>query len=268
MRKWPLYMRVKEAILKPIVSGELRPGDRLPTEDELMRSHRVSRITVRQALELLERDGLVERFAGKGTFVTSRPPGAGWTASSIDDVLQLGAETFPEKIEWRTLRDPDVAARLAVPAAEKIYRLRAVRVRGGAPIYFIEAFVPARIGVRLRRADLTRDMLISVVERNLGIPIVSGLEEVTAGVADRQLAQRLRVSEGTPLLILELTYAGPDGRPVEYARAWYRADMFRRRNLLSRGRGSAWHPILVADNSKNEPPAELARARPRSIRGK
>lgn len=250
MREWPLYIQVKEAILKRIVSGELCPGDRLPTEDEMIRSHRVSRITVRRALELLQHDGLVERFARKGTFVTSRPPGPGWTASSIDDVLQLGAETLPEGLEWKAVHDPIVALHLRVPTNEKIYRLRAVRVRRGTPVYFIEAFVPAHIGNRLRRADLTKEMLISVVEHKLGIPIVSGLEEVTAGVADGELARRLRVSQGMPLLILDLTYSAADGKPIEYARAWYRADMFRRRNLLSRGRGVAWHPVLVASTSR------------------
>jgi GntR family transcriptional regulator len=247
MRTKPLYVQVRDALFKRIASGELGSGDRLPTEDALMRTHGVSRITVRQAFELLQHEGLVERFAGRGTFVTSRPPTAGWTASSIDDVLQLGAETLPEKFEWKAVRDPVVASRLAIAADEKIYRLRAVRVHRGIPVYFIEAFVPAHIGRRLHRDDLASAMLISVIEQKLGIPIVSGLEEITAGVASQQLARHLRVAQGKPLLILDLTYSGADGKPIEFARAWYRADMFRRRNVLSRGRSAAWRPTLVTN---------------------
>jgi GntR family transcriptional regulator len=252
MRALPLYLQVKEAILERIASGELRPGDRLPTEDELIREHGVSRVTIRQALELLQHDGLVERFARKGTFVTSRPPGAAWMASSIDDVLQFGAETSPAGLEWKAVRDPSAALRLGVSSDEKIYRLRANRVRNKIPIYFIEAFVPTCVGDRLDRVDLSSAMLISVLEEKLRIPIVSGLEEITAGVADRPLAKRLDVPENFPVLILELTYSAANGKPVEYARTWYRADMFRRRNVLSRGRSFNWRPLVVADNSEKQ----------------
>lgn len=245
MRAKPLYLVVRDVLLKRIAAGEWRPGDRLPTDDALVRSFGVSRITVRQALELLQQEGLVERFAGKGSFVTSRPPGIGWTASSIDDVLELGAETLPQNLEWRAVRNPAAAQRLGVSSEEKLYRLRAVRARRGVPIYSIEAFVPAAIGARLRRDDLASRMLITVLEEKLGILAVTCLEEIGAGVATAPLARRLGLAKGMPLLILELTYFAADSKAIEYVRASYRADMFRRRNLLSRGRAPAASSLAI-----------------------
>jgi DNA-binding LacI/PurR family transcriptional regulator len=67
-----LYEQVCDHIIQEIASGRLRPGDRLPTEQEYATSFGVSRITIRRAMSRLQRDGLIERFRGKGTFVTER----------------------------------------------------------------------------------------------------------------------------------------------------------------------------------------------------
>jgi hypothetical protein len=116
------------------------------------------------------------------------------------------------------------------------YRVRAVRSRDGAPLYYVEVFVPPAIGRRLSAADLARATVLELLETKLGIPVAGGTEEISAGLADAGLARRLQVRPGTPVLILDVMLHGADGRPLEYARAWYRADQFRRRNQVSRVR--------------------------------
>jgi GntR family transcriptional regulator len=234
MKSAPLYMRVKDALLQEIPAGRFQPGSKLPTEDELMRMHQVSRATVRKALDLLQHEGLIERYARRGTFVASKPATTAWTASSLDDVLRLGAETVPAWFEWKRARSAVVADRLDLPSNHDLYRLRSIRSHQGVPIYFLEAYVASGIGRRLLRDDLKQRMLFDVIEQKLGIPIPKGIEEVSAEIADRRMAQRLQVAPGAPLLVLEVIYFGVDGRPVEYAKAWYRGDKFRRRHALSR----------------------------------
>lgn len=246
MRGTPLYLRVKEALTQSIGAGTYRPNDRLPTEDALMRTHGVSRITVRRALDLLQQEGLIERFAGRGTFVASRPPGGGWTASSISDVLQLGAETVPEGLRWERVRNAAAASRLGAADGTWLYRLQAVRAHRGTPVYFIEAYVSDAIGSRLQRSDLSNAMLITAVEEKLGVTVMAGIEEIAAGVADEKLARAMHVPPGAPLLILDLTYFDARGKAIEYARAFYRADRFRRRNVLSRAPGAVWRPVIIA----------------------
>ena len=157
-----------------------------------------------------------------------------WTASSLDDVLQLGAETVPVWFEWKSTQSTEVANRLGIASNNELFRLRSVRAHAGTPVYFLEAFVASNIGRRLSRDDLKSRMLFDAIEHQLGMPIPRGMEEISADVADKRMAQRLGIAVGAPLLVLEVTYFGVDGRPVEYAKAWYRADKFRRRHQLAR----------------------------------
>jgi GntR family transcriptional regulator len=238
MRSAPLYVHVKHALLREIAAGRLRPGDQVPTEDELMRAHDVSRATVRQALGLLREQGLIERYPRRGTFVTEPRPHSAWVASSIEDVVLIGAETVPEQLDWRAVRAPDAAARLGLGARDPVYRLRSVRCHRGTPVYFVQAYVPFEIGQQLRREDLMPRILMEVIEQKLGMRIANGIEEISAAVADRGLATRLRIPLGAPLLVVSLLYFTVGGRPIEYAEAWFRADQFKRRNALTRGRGT------------------------------
>lgn len=215
-------------------AGKLPHGTRLPTEVELMRTHNVSRATVRKALDLLRHEGLIERFARRGTFVSPRPAATSWTANSLEDVLQLGSETQPEWFEWKPIRSPAIARQLGISANDELFRLRSIRSHAHEPVYFLEAYVASHLGRRLSRSDLSSRMLFDVIEQKLGIPMPKAEEQISADVADRKMARRLGVAPGAPLLVLEVTYFGVDARPVECTRAWYRADKFRRRHLLSR----------------------------------
>lgn len=237
MRYTPLYAQLADSLLKDISEGRLRPGDRLPTEDEFASAHRVSRVTVRQALNLLRERGLVERFARRGSFISKQPKGYAWTARAMQDVVQFGAETVPKILEWRALDAPAVAERLQLPVRERIYRLRSVRSYLDRPVYYVEAYTPHDIGQRLHRADLRLLMLLEVIENKLGLTVSRAVEEISADVADAVLAKRLGIRLGSPVLVLEIIYFGVDDRPLEYAKVWYRADHVKRRNELVRNNG-------------------------------
>lgn len=235
MRPHPLYLKLAESILEEISDGRLRPGDKLPTEDELVRAHRVSRVTVRQALGLVRERGLIERFPRRGSFVTGPASVFVWNIRSVEDLARAGAETDLRLLDWRVVSaSPHVADQLRLGARSRVYRLRGIRSRGAIPLYYVEVSTPLDIGRRLPLDGLARRTVLELIVEKAGIPAMSGTEEVSAGVADRALARRLGVRVGTPLLILDLTFFGIDGRPLEYTRAWCRGDQFKRRNQLSR----------------------------------
>jgi GntR family transcriptional regulator len=236
MERRPLYLSLADSLVTKIAEGHLRPGDKLPAEHELARAYGVSRITVRQAMDLLSRRGLIERFPKRGSFVASPPSVSVWTINSTDDFSRLAAETDLQVIDWKAIEPPSQVARLLGVAGEKVYRLRGVRRRGGVPLYYVEVYTLPGIGRRLDRHDLGGATVIELIETKLGIPVGSGAEEISAGVADEALAKRLCVRPGAPVLILDVTFFGVDGRPLEYARACYRADQFKRRNQLTRSR--------------------------------
>lgn len=237
-RSIPLYLRLANVLLAEISKGQLRSGDRLSTEDELIKAHAVSRITVRQALEVLRHRGLIERIPGRGSFVSRPPEATAWTIESVEDVLQIvGAETDLKVLEWKAIRTtPAIERRLGV-SGERVYVLRGLRSRrGGSPLCYTETYTPLKIGRQVRESDLHTSTVLEVIEGKLGLQVQDGTEEISSGVADRVLARRLGVPAGSPVLILELTFFDLDRRPLEYSKAWYRADQFARRNKLARVR--------------------------------
>ena len=237
MRRQPLYARFAAGLLKAISSGQLRPGDRLPTEDEFIKIHRVSRVTVRQALSLLRDRGLIERYTRRGSFVARRL--TGWTASSMADVLGIASDTVPNALEWKLVKAADAARRLSLPPDEPLYRLRVVRSHLRKPVFFLDAYVSRAVGERLDPDDLRGALLVELIDKHLGIPATTGVEEISADVADPALARRLRIPVGSAVLVLDVTFFGPDGQAIEYARARYRADQVKRRNYLTRSQGEA-----------------------------
>jgi GntR family transcriptional regulator len=228
----PLYMKIARRLLADIARGRLRTGDRLPTEDDLIETFGVSRITVRQAFDVLRRRGLVERIAGRGSFVTSPPGAYVMTIASIEDVVQAGADSDVRILEWKAVRPaPAVERRLRVRRA---YVLRSVRSRAGAPLCYSETYTTIDIGRRIERAELLRRTMLETIESKLGIQIGSAAEEISGAVADGALARHLGVPRGAPVVIVEMTFVDVDDRAIEYFKTSYRADQFRRRNRLRR----------------------------------
>lgn len=239
-REVPLYRNLARVLLGDIAKGRLRPGDRLPTEDELGRAFQVSRITVRQAFDILRGRGLVERIAGRGSFVTSPPGVYVMTVNSIEDVLQAGADSDLTVLAWTAVRPgPTVERRLRL-AGQRAYVLRSVRRRDGAPLCYSETYTPLDIGRRLDPDDVRRRTVLETIETKLGLQVGTAVEEISAGVADRTLGARLQIARGSPLVIVEMTFVDVSDRPIEYFRTAYRADRFKRQSQLERIRPPAF----------------------------
>lgn len=234
MRHEPLYKRLADSILKEIAEGRLRPGDRLPTEEALGQRHGVSRITVREAMNLLRQQHLVERYAGRGSFITNARGPLTWTIASIDDVVAPIADTEPRIIDWKPVTPPPAVRAVLRTARESVYRLRVVRSRKGTPLYFAEVYVPGPIARGLRRADLSRRPVIGLIEEKDGLRVTRVSETISAAAADAETASRLGILPSNPILVLEFSFYGADGRPVEYAKAWCRPDQVRLENQFTR----------------------------------
>jgi len=117
-----------------------------------------------------------------------------------------------------------------------VYRLRGVRRSNHVPLYHEEIYVPVDVGQRMSPDDIARTTVLELIETKVGIPLVRGVEEISAAVADPAVARHLAVPAAAPVLVLDLMYFGLDDRPVVYVKAVYRADRFTRRNELRRRR--------------------------------
>ncbi len=228
----PAYQRIQVAILKRIESGHLRPGDAVESERDLARIHRVSLMTARHALVALEREGMVSRRRGAGTFVA--PPKIHFNRLMSFSEQMEGRSLSPQSqvLRFGVVEDvPEVAARLALPDRTRMIRFERLRLGAGEPFALETCYLSAARFPDLRRSTVERGSLFSLLEQKYGRKLAHADEEIDATPADPQTAHLLRLPRDTPLLRMRQVIYCADGQPVLYVLGLYRSD---RHTLLVR----------------------------------
>ena len=226
----PRYHRIAEALRERIGSGQLAAGARLDNQRKLARSFGVTLMTLRQALELLERDHLITRRHGLGTFVA---------APSIDyDILQLrrfagDLSAKGEHVATRLLgtrfatADRRVAVALRLSPNARVLGLERLRLVDGHPMSLQRSFLPSPIGDEVVRADLALTPLHQVLEFKLGVVITHARETVSAVRLGRREARDLGCRAGEPAFESERVSFNATGAPIVFDRVFIPGDRFR-----------------------------------------
>ena len=225
-QRLPLYQQLKEFLNEKIDSGEWQPGHRLPTEVQLSSEFGVSRVTVRQAMELLVRQGLVERKQGRGTFV-GRPKVAhnllSMFTSGADirrttgQVPQLGLYEL-KQVEPSTV----VQARLKLEPGERVYQLRRTLRAESEPLMLINSWLPVSLLPGLEDRGLNHRTIREVL-LDYGIAATHQYKEVEVTMVDEEEADVLATRPGSPALLM--TYVSErNGVPFEYRKMVVRGD--------------------------------------------
>jgi GntR family transcriptional regulator len=221
----PAYRQIQNAILQRIESGELRSGDAVASERELARIYGVSLMTARHALAVLEREGMVERRRGAGTFVA--PPRVHFN-KLMSYTEQMTGRSLPVRtrmLSMTTVSDaPEVVAKLLLPSGTRLLRIERLRRADDEPFAIETCFLSAAEFSSLTRERLERGSLFTILETEYGLKISYADEEVDATPADLQVARRLDVPHGFPLLRLRQVIHSRSGKPFLYVLGLYRAD--------------------------------------------
>lgn len=245
----PLYFQLASVLREQILSGHYSAGDQLPTEADLVEAYGVSRITVRQALTMVERDGLVHRQVGRGTFVTDARPFTGEqkVEGSLDDLISVGYFTSVQVVDLRTVKANRAdAAVLGLEPGALLVRCTRLRHWHKEPYCHIVVDLPQVIGQRLSRTDF-KGSILRALEDKLHIHIRDAQQRVRASLADASIARLLKTHIGAPLLAIDRTVMQDDGTPVEHVRTHYRSDIFSFSVHLHRDRASqSWDPSRTA----------------------
>jgi GntR family transcriptional regulator len=233
----PMYAQIKNELRARILDGRYTPHERLPSENELIALFGVSRITVRQALGDLQREGLLFKIHGKGSYV-SKPKTfqeLGQLEGFAEAMNKRGLETFNRVVALSDVAaDSNVAAHLQVPLNTQVTEIRRVRYLDREPISLDVSYFAQAIGKRLRQADLSNRDIFALLENELGIALGRAELQIGAMLADQTLAGLLQIAEGAPILRIErLTYSAA-GKPIDFEYLYYRADAFQYRMRVDR----------------------------------
>lgn len=225
----PLYEQIKAILRSRVLDGTYKPHEQLPSESEMMTAFNVSRITVRQALNDLQNEGLVFRIHGKGTFV-SKPKAfqdLGRLQGFGEAMRKMGYETFARVVSMRTVApSAQVQERLHLSKRAKVTELQRIRFLNREPISLDVTYLPADIGARLAKEDLASRDVFVILENDYGMSLGHADLQIGSTLADERLAGQLQVEEGSPVLVIERTTHTTDGKPIDYEHLYYRGDAF------------------------------------------
>jgi len=223
---------VTKSILHARLQRECSPGEKLPSEHELCRSFRVSRATINQALTLLEKDGIIKREQGRGTFYLGER--ARRTHGKLSGLLE-SAMTYRQGASARVLSKrvvqatPRVSHHLRVPPGSPVVAIEGVAVVDHEPISFVVTYLPHDIGLPILNEplDLEERTIVSILRDKYGVQVASAIQTIGAALADPAFSDHLRVEIGAPVLEVERSFFDAEGRPLNFSIAFYRADRYR-----------------------------------------
>jgi GntR family transcriptional regulator len=255
-KKVPLYYQLENILREKIRSGELAEDEKLPTENELIEQYGVSRITVRQALSTLVKEGLVERIPGRGTFVTKRPLAKGTMRLTgfIEDTIGAGMEASAKVLDVRlTKADWKEAEQLHVNPGDAIWCIKRVRSVKGTPYAYAVSYLPKEIGQKIIERDLSTSVLKLLEEEGRAV-LGEATMTITGALADAHVASLLSTAVGAALLSIESTFYEASGKPVQYVRGLYRSDLYGYTIRLTRGAAEGnqgWYYTIASRQANN-----------------
>ncbi|MGO4716947.1 GntR family transcriptional regulator [Bradyrhizobium sp. 2TAF24] len=223
-----LYQQIADRLRHEIASGQFEPSGRLPSEAEIGARFDVSRVTVRLALDALDKDGLIDRRKGKGTFV------AGKEVRHELNVLRSFHETLRRQGLDATMRVTALRM-VATPADLKplfgarqreCLLLQRLHLIDGEPIALGRSHLPIDLD-GLSRAEIERRPTYAVIADFAGTPVVQARMELGAQIADVNLAKSLQTTAGAALLTMERTSYFRDGGCAEHSTFFVRPERYR-----------------------------------------
>jgi GntR family transcriptional regulator len=222
----PLYYQLADLLRESFTKGELKPGEHIPSENELMKKYNISRGTIREAMRLLIKEGLIKRIKGVGTFVV--PPKIEHETNGITSfsrvMLESGIRPSAEVLKLEYLPAPfHIAQALQLRPGEDVVLVKRLRFANAERLMIERSYYRKEIGQDLFNEDLTQSIYTMWQEKyhyKLSRSEKT-LEVKTVSTKDSKL---LEIPKNSPVVVLRrLVYFGEE-YPIEYAEDTYRSD--------------------------------------------
>ncbi|WP_321388911.1 GntR family transcriptional regulator [uncultured Enterococcus sp.] len=224
----PIYLQIHDKIKEDIEKGLWAIGDRLPSERELAVQFNVSRMTLRQAIQTLADEGILERKIGSGTYVARQKVQEKMIGTtSFTEIMVSQNRTPSSKTVSYFITHPSSSEleKLQLSEDESILRMERIRYADSVPICFEVASIPYSLIDKYSKSEVSQSLYKTLEEKG-GYKIGQANQTISAMLASEQIAEYLEIKRGEAILRLRQVSYLEDGRPFEYVRTQYAGNRF------------------------------------------
>lgn len=222
---FPKYLQVNEILLRWLADFEV--GQKLPTEEKLAEQFQVSRITIRQALSMLEEEGIIDRRTKAGTWLKKNvpPPRDRRLTGPVTTFSATGASTkVVVASEGQIAAPEEIALELGVDVGQAIYEFKRLRIFDDAPLLVMHAFLPLEAGEFLKAERFKGDLIVLALQKKYS-GITETIQKIEAKSSDKDISDLLDIKEGQPILCVNRKFV--DNRKIVlYAKTMFRHDRY------------------------------------------
>lgn len=234
----PLYQQVEDWIKHMIVSGQWPVHYKLKSEEDLAKELSVSRGTIRKSIKNLVKKGLLVQVHGKGTFVASgklEQPLAQRLISFSEAMKEQGLNFKTKVLDKNTIQPTKrIASFLELEDNKEVLYLKRIRTVDGIPVILLENYFTVHLCPKIKDINFEENTLFDAIENECGLKLSWGRRCFGVQSLDREKADLLKVSVGTPVLYLEQVVYTKGGVPVECSDVWLRGDKFQLTSIMKR----------------------------------
>ncbi len=231
----PLYSRISSSLRANILNGRYESGFKFPSEEKLAKEFKVSRITIREALSRLEKEALITRQRGKGTFVSEKIPKRRQTVyTSLSDIVNSTEQSEIKPLGIWTVKvgdtniANDIKTFFGLANEDPITKIHRVLMRDGAPLHLFENFMPPELSSHITLEDIVqKKAIIRILQDKIGLKIDRGEMYFEAMPVDPEVAGILGCQVFDPFVRLQVYLYFPNGDPFEIVNYFMRAEYFK-----------------------------------------
>lgn len=242
----PVYHQLGSILRQQIKDGAYTPDKAMPSEMQLSADYDVSRVTVRRALELLEKEGRIVRRHGVGTFVSLPLNGAPQSSSRVsglvENLISMGMDTTAKLLEYKAAMVPpaQVAQALGLQSEDTVLKMVRLRSHRGATLSVSTVYLPHSVSHLVQEHMLDDRPVVRMLEDG-GIRPYRAEQTMSAVPADDTVAQWLGIGISMPVIRLRRTIFNDQGQPIQHYVGLYNPDNYE------------YHMMLTRDNSSERP---------------
>ncbi len=221
----PLYLQLKQKLLEDIKKN-YKENDVIPPEGQLEEKYKVSRITVRKAIEELQKDNIVEKKQGKGTFVKEKKISydANFVGSLTQRLAKEKKDLSTESISFEIIKKDHFVKDLL--SCDEILCVKRTRFLEGVPFALMYNYFNASLVPKLQE-NFEKGSLYAFLKQEYKLEIFSAQETIEAIVSSKKQAKKLNVKKGFPLLLLKRLSFDENDKAIEFSKLIIKSDMYK-----------------------------------------